>query len=156
MSDRRRFAGASANYLLRHLIGVSNALRSSVGEEIESRGHHLKASTPQVIVNLPIDGLGLSELATRLRLTLQRTGQLVAQLEELGYVERVLDESDGRAKRVVYTERGRKLLQDIDAADASITKEVSSVLGEKRFARLCRDLETLDREINGPDDVLRL
>jgi DNA-binding MarR family transcriptional regulator len=151
-----RFAGGSASYLLRHLIGVATAIRASVGQEIETRGHDLTSATSQLIVNLPIDGLGMSELAARLRLTLQRTGQLVTTLEEFGYVERVGDEHDGRAKRVIYTRRGRKLLHDIDATDAAVTREIASVLGERRFARLQRDLEMLDHAFNGSDDVLSL
>ncbi len=151
-----RFAGGSANYLLRHLIGVATAIRASVGQEIEARGHGLTPATSQLVVNLPIDGLGMSELAARLRLTLQRTGQLVTTLEESGYVERVGDDHDGRAKRVIYTRRGRKLLNDIDATDAAVTREIASVLGERRFARLQRDLEMLDHAFNGSDDVLSL
>jgi DNA-binding MarR family transcriptional regulator len=151
-----RFAGNSANYLLRHLMGVAIAIRAGVGEEIEAHGHDLTPATAQLVVNLPIDGLGMSELAARLRLTLQRTGQLVGNLEEFGYVERVADEEDGRAKRVVYTRRGRKLLEDIDAADASVIKQIAGILGERRLAHLCRDLEALDVAFNGEDDVLRL
>jgi DNA-binding MarR family transcriptional regulator len=98
----------------------------------------------------------MSQLAERLRLTLQRTGQLVRTLEEFGYVERVTDERDGRAKRVVYTQRGRKLLQDIDAADATVTREIATHLGTRRLASLCRDLEALDDAFSGKDDVLTL
>jgi DNA-binding MarR family transcriptional regulator len=151
-----KYAGASANYLLRHLIGVAGAIRARVGRDIASHGHELPPPTSQLLVNLPVDGLGMSELAARLRLTLQRTGQLVGELEEFGYVERVADEHDGRAKRVVYTARGRKLLQDIDAADETITKQITTVLGATGLARLCRDLERLDRAFTGEDDVLHL
>ena len=151
-----RFAGSSANYLVRHLIGVTVALRRSFREELESQGHELSTAMSELVVNLPIDGLGMSDLAARLRLTLQRTGQVVASLEESGYVERITDENDGRAKRVAFTRRGRTLLEHIDATDASLTKGIGSVLGERRFARLCKDLEELDQAINGPDDVLNL
>lgn len=151
-----RFAGGSANYMLRHLLGVATALRASFGEQIRARGHTFSPAVSQVIVNLPFDGLGMSELAGRLRLTLQRTGQLVDQLEQLDYVQRVADEHDRRAKRVVYTPRGLELLEDIDAVDRAVTSELAKLLGQQRFDRLCRDLETLDRAVTGADDVLQL
>ncbi len=151
-----KYAGGSANYLVRHLHGVAIAIRGRFGEEIESRGHNLTTAMSHLIVNLPVSGLGMSDLAARLRLTLQRTGQLVGSLEEFGYIERIADENDGRAKRVVFTRRGRKLLRDIDATDIAVTKEIATVLGERRFEHLCRDLEALDRAINGPDDILDL
>ena len=149
-------ADTRAIALLRHLLGASTAIRARVGEEVASRGHQLTGATAQVMVSLPIEGLGMSDLAARLRLTLQRTGQLVSQLEELGYVERTADENDGRAKRVAYTARGRHLLEDIDATDMALTQEIAELLGKQRFARLCRDLEALDVALNGPDHVLRL
>lgn len=155
-TNPRRYAASSANYLLRHLVSSALAIRRNVGLEIQARGHDLSAATAQLVVNLPIDGLGMSELAARLRLTLQRTGQLVARLEELDYVERVADEHDGRAKRVVYTRRGRKLLEDIDEVDAAVTRDIAAHLGDRRLASLCRDLAALDAAITGEDDVLEL
>jgi DNA-binding MarR family transcriptional regulator len=155
-TQANRYAGSSANYLLRHLLGIALTIRRNVGHEIQARGHDLTPATAQLVLNLPVDGIGMSELAERLRLTLQRTGQLVGSLEEFGYVERVTDERDGRAKRVVYTRRGRKLLEDIDAADAAVTREIAAHLGTRRLASLCRDLEALDAAFRGEDDVLAL
>jgi DNA-binding MarR family transcriptional regulator len=98
----------------------------------------------------------MTELAARLRITLQRTGQLVQQLEEAGYVERVPDEKDGRAKRVVYSRKGRRLLADIDEAMDELSEELAAVVGKRRFDQLCGTLEELDRALNGEDAPLRL
>jgi DNA-binding MarR family transcriptional regulator len=51
-------------------------------------------------------GSRLTELAERSRLTKQAVGEAVAELEELGYVQRVPDLADGRAKIIRLTERG--------------------------------------------------
>jgi DNA-binding MarR family transcriptional regulator len=140
--------------MLRHLIGAANAIRADFGAEIESRGHDLSPSTAHLLVNLPVDGIGMSELTERLQVSQQRTGQLVQMLEDFGYVERVADPEDGRAKRVVFTARGRRLLADIEKVDALVTKGLAELLGEKRFARLCKDIEALDSAIRGEDDVI--
>ena len=67
----------------RHLIGLSTAMRLRMSSGLLDRGHDLRPSTAQVIPNLPLDGLRMTDLAARLRLTLQRTGQLVFELEEV-------------------------------------------------------------------------
>lgn len=98
----------------------------------------------------------MSELASRLRLTLQRTGQLVQQLEEDGYVERVADPDDGRAKRVVYSARGRRLVEDSQRLMDEMSAEFTSIVGRVRFERLCDDLARLDHDLNGIDTPLRI
>lgn len=145
-----------AHQMSRHLIALSTVIRGRVSDGLLGRGHRLSPSSTQVIPNLPREGLGMSELAARLRLTLQRTGQLVQQLEEDGYVERVPDAHDGRAKRVVYSARGRRLVADIQTLMDEVSQEFTQVLGASRFERLCHDLAALDHALIGVDTPLRI
>lgn len=140
----------------RHLIGLSTAFRLRMRAGLVARGHELRPSTTQVIPNLPEAGLRMSELAERLRLTLQRTGQLVAELEALDYVERVVDPSDGRARIVVFAERGRALLRDIDEITDEILGRFSEAIGRDRLERLCGLLAELDAALHGPDAPVRV
>lgn len=55
---------------------------------------------------LPTDGARVTELAARARVTKQSMGELVTELETLGYVRRDPDPADGRAKVVAFTDRG--------------------------------------------------
>ena len=155
-APQREHRPGDANAMGRHLVGLSAALRERVARRLLERGHALSPSATQVVPNLPVEGLGMSELAARLRLTLQRTGQVLRQLEADGYVERVPDPRDGRAKRVVYSKRGLALVRDIDRVTAELRSEFESLLGSARFGRLCRDLAALDARVNGPDAPLRL
>src|SRR3954470_505974 len=52
------------------------------------------------------EGNRLTELAERADMTKQAVGEVVSELEGIGYVERVPDPSDGRAKIIKLTERG--------------------------------------------------
>lgn len=140
----------------RHLIGLSTAMRLRMSSGLIERGHDLRPSTAQVIPNLPIEGLRVSDLAARLRLTLQRTGQLVGELEEVGYVERVPDPNDGRAKRVVFSKRGQLLIRDIEEITREITDSFAAELGIDRFETLCELLDELDVKINGADAPVRV
>lgn len=135
----------------RHLIALATTVRRQVSEALRERGYVLDSSSTQVLPNLPLEGLGMSALASRLRLTLQRTGQLVQRLEEDGFVERVPDEHDGRAKRVVYSKRGRRLVADIDEIEKEITEALAATIGKRRFAQFCSDLADLDHAVNGVD-----
>jgi DNA-binding MarR family transcriptional regulator len=147
---------AAAHPMSRHLNGLATAMRLRMRAGLLARGHDLRPSTAQVIPNLPPDGLRVTDLAARLRLTLQRTGQLVGELEEVGYLERTPDPSDGRVKRVGFTRRGRALIHDID----EITQETSALfaakLGRERYRALCELLSELDVAVNGVDAPVRV
>jgi DNA-binding MarR family transcriptional regulator len=127
-----------------------------MSEGLEKRGHDLRPSTAQVIPNLPAEGARMTELAARLRLTVQRAGQLVAELESLGYLQRVPDPEDGRARRVVFAPRGRRLVRDIEEITAEITRDFAAAIGVRRFDQLCRLLEALDVALNGEDAPIRV
>ena len=71
-------------------------------------------------------GSRLTELAELSGLTKQSVGEVVADLEEMGYVQRAADPSDRRAKTIMLTERGhaastlaRQLFDDIEAGWAA-------------------------------------
>jgi DNA-binding MarR family transcriptional regulator len=138
------------------LLALSTAIRDRISAGILARGFALGPAATQVLPNLPPEGLGMSELSERLRLTLQRTGQLVQELEAEGYVAREADPSDGRAKRVVYTRRGRALLEQADAVMAGVSAELAGELGEARFRSFCAALAQLDTAVNGAEAALLL
>lgn len=149
-------AEAATHAMSRHLIGLATVMRLRMRTGLLERGHELRPSTAQVIPNLPPDGLRMTELAARLRLTLQRAGQLVAELEEVGYLERVPDPADGRARRVTYTRRGRALIRDIEEITRETMAHFTDQLGGDRFARLCALLAELDIAVNGADAPVRV
>jgi DNA-binding MarR family transcriptional regulator len=60
-----------------------------------------------VFGNIDPDGTRLTDLAERARMTKQSVGEVTSDLEQRGYVERIPDPSDGRAKIIRLTERGR-------------------------------------------------
>jgi DNA-binding MarR family transcriptional regulator len=82
------------------------------------------------------DGVRPSELAARLRVSKQALNYLLGQLEDRGYVERVVDEQDGRSRRISLTARGHDALRTIRAAVAEVEAEWSERLGRRRFAQL--------------------
>lgn len=148
--------GGAVSHISRHLVSVSSAVRIHISDGLRERGHTPTLATTHIVPNLPADGLRMSDLAARAQLSLQRAGQLVAELEDGGYVERVPDETDGRARRVVYTRRGRRLLADIEELLDEVTARLAAAIGKPRLEQLHRDLAELDAALNGPDAGVRV
>jgi DNA-binding MarR family transcriptional regulator len=87
-------------------------------------------------------GSRLTELAERSGLTKQSVGEAVADLERLGYVERVPDPDDRRAKTIKLTAHGADALETAGEIFADIERRFAEEIGEERFAE-CR--ETIER-----------
>jgi DNA-binding MarR family transcriptional regulator len=88
-------------------------------------------------------GTRLTELARRARITKQGMMQLVDDLEARGYVRRVPDEHDARAKVVRLTARGRRCAAEARRANAAVQGWVRRQLGPRRYEQLRDALEEL-------------
>lgn len=95
------------------------------------------------------DGTRLTDLAEQAQVTKQTAGFLVDQLEQAGFVERVPDPSDRRARLVRMTARGNSAVPIASAAVAEVEAEWTEHLGVWRMAQLRRALLQL-REITDP------
>src|SRR5919107_902203 len=74
------------------------------------RGHpEIRTPHGNVFPYLDTEGTRVSVLAERAQITKQSMAELVAHLERHGYVERVGDPTDGRAKLVRATALGREV-----------------------------------------------
>jgi len=76
-------------------------------------------------------GSRLGTLAEAAGVTKQSAGYLIDQLEAGGYVERMPDPVDARARLVVVTRRGRAAIEAARAEEAVIEAEWSAHLGEE-------------------------
>ena len=88
-------------------------------------------------------GSRLTYLADRARLTKQAVGEFVNDLEQLGYVARVPDPTDGRAKIVRLTEKGREAKLQAEATFFDIERIWAERIGQERMADLRATLEDL-------------
>jgi DNA-binding MarR family transcriptional regulator len=92
----------------------------------------------------PDNGSRLTELAERAMMTKQTVGEVVSDLVQLGYVERVPDPDDGRAKIIRLTPKGseayaagRRLIDELE-------RDWAERFGEQGVAALRAVLEAVN------------
>lgn len=96
-----------------------------------------------------LDGLRPIEIAARMHITKQSVHDLLGYMEERGYLIRVEDPADRRARVVRLTEKGRGLEREVRAQAASAEEQIASMLGERRFHQFRDALSALVDELNG-------
>jgi DNA-binding MarR family transcriptional regulator len=89
------------------------------------------------------EGSRLTSLAEASGLTKQAVGEAVDDLQRLGYVERVPDPTDGRAKLVHLTEKGAAARTIGRDALAEVERRWAEQLGEERVAAMRETLEEI-------------
>jgi DNA-binding MarR family transcriptional regulator len=91
----------------------------------------------------------VSVLAERAQMTKQSMAELVRHLEAHGYVERVPDPHDRRAKLVQVTDRGSAVFAIVREFVIEMEEWLNADLGRSRMSRLRDDLEALQRAAAG-------
>jgi DNA-binding MarR family transcriptional regulator len=94
-----------------------------------------------------LDGLRPSQLADRVGITKQSVNDLLGHLERHGYLVRVPDSADGRARVIRLSSRGRQLEQTIYAEAGEAELRIAEILGSQRFAHLHSSLELLTEQL---------
>jgi len=103
----------------------------------------------RVFQRIAADGSRLTDLADQAQMSKQSAGVLVDQLERLGYVRRIPDPADGRARLIVMEHRGRQAVEVAKATLDEILSEWKAYLGTRNFTLLQQILDQL-REITDP------
>jgi DNA-binding MarR family transcriptional regulator len=89
-----------------------------------------------VFVHLPAEGRRLTDLANAAEMSKQAMGELVDDLVEKRYLRRIADPTDGRARLIVWADRGKHAHEATMRAFATIEEELSEATGEEGLANL--------------------
>jgi DNA-binding MarR family transcriptional regulator len=76
-------------------------------------------------------------------ITKQSVNDLLGHLEATGYLERVPDPADGRARVIRLTSKGRRLEQTIYTEARNAQARIAEILGPRRFDELHSSLRLL-------------
>ena len=125
------------------------AMTDLLMQRLAERGHpEVRYTHGAVFQYLDDQGTRVSVLAERARMTKQSMTELVAHLESHGYVQRIPDPADRRAKLVCATERGREVFAIAREAMAELQARLDERLGATRMAELRRLLEEVGDELD--------
>jgi DNA-binding MarR family transcriptional regulator len=94
-----------------------------------------------------LEGVRPSQLADRAGITKQSVNDLLRHLEGHGYLLRVPDSVDGRARVIRLTAKGRRIEQTIYAEAGAAQLRIAEILGPRRFAQLHGSLELLTEQL---------
>jgi DNA-binding MarR family transcriptional regulator len=89
------------------------------------------------------DGLRLTDIAERANMTKQSIGEIVDDLVERGYAQRIPDPEDRRAKLICLTERGEAAQAHGRRLFAKVEKQWAERYGAERIAGLRELLEEI-------------
>lgn len=132
------------------MLIASRAAESRIFEAVHAAGFtDFTIAQGRIAAGIDPEGTRLSVLAERALVAKQTATALVDRLEKGGYVARVPDPSDGRARLVRLTDRGRDVLPVARAEEQRIEQEWGRHLGPRRMKQL-RDALTTLREITDP------
>ena len=113
---------------------------------LAERGHEVvRPAHGAVFQHLDDTGTTVTVLAERAQMTKQAMAELVAHLESHGYVSRVSDPKDRRAKLVLPTARGLEVFTLVQDLVPEVEKRIRAVVGKERARKLRVDLEKLRR-----------
>jgi DNA-binding MarR family transcriptional regulator len=147
--DNHRLLEFQLDSLQRHAIEFGEWMVRASNSHAHTLGHRrLRPAHARFMVFLGWEGSRITDIAKAMDVTKNAVGQLVTELEQLGYVERVPDPADGRAKIVRYTRKGRALIADAAAIAERLDAEIANIIGAKRLddlrsmlAEICHHLE---------------
>lgn len=128
----------------------ARAMESRVFAALAEAGFtDLSIAQARVAARIGPDGTRVTELAEQAGVTKQTTGYLVEQLERAGYVRRVPDPTDARARLVQIAGRGVAAREVARATESEVEAEWTAHLGARATEQLRRALTRL-RDVTDP------
>jgi DNA-binding MarR family transcriptional regulator len=100
-------------------------------------------SRGRLLPYIDIEGTRSTELAKRLGVSKQAVGRVVRELEDDGLLARALDEADGRAFLVTFTERGLEYLMRMHEAIRKVERDYEREIGADAIRALKATLSAI-------------
>lgn len=138
-----------------HMLGAIlripfQAIVSRIDEGLRARGFtDLRPAHFVIFQHIHPDGSRISQLAEQAQITKQSMGSLVDHMMACGYVERLPDPNDGRAKIVRLTGRGWELDSAAREVLSQVEQEWAEQVGDERLAQLKQTLTDLIAQLEG-------
>lgn len=141
--EQHRTIGALLRTPYRHLA-------REVYDELGRSGYsEVRQAHSVVFRHILPEGSRITELAERAGITKQSMASLVEHLQKHGYLRIKPDPNDGRAKRVVLTERGKAVQREAMRLSRKVERRWAASIGEEDMTNLRSLLERLYQHLEG-------
>lgn len=148
MADQQEGPAPSDANTVAMLGQAYSLLGFQIVDGVVAAGYPQKPKHSAVFAQIDLQGSRLVDLARRANMSPQAMGELVDELEELGYVTRRPDPTDRRAKLIVLTARGRKAVEAGKRTIGGLEDRITELLGAEGHRTL---RELLARLLEGAE-----
>ncbi len=124
-------------------------VEARVLDAVTAAGHEITLAQARLVARIGEHGTRLTDLAEQAQVTKQSAGFLVDQLERAGYVERIADPVDARARLIRISDSGWDVCRIARKVERDVLREWRTHLGPDRFAAMQEALVAL-REVTDP------
>lgn len=132
----------------RKLEELGETLRRRLMNKLIERGHpNLKMSFSAVLTHLAFAETRLVDIAEQAGMSKQAIGQIADEIETLGYIRRIPDPNDRRAKNLVFTAKGEHLIDQSIQALKEIEQELVKEIGTQEFEQFKHLLNRLSESL---------
>lgn len=144
--DVKSFEEAKRASVAQLLFKCARLLNEQAIDKVRSQAKlpNFRMAHTHLFPHIDLTGTRLTDLAARLGVSKQAVGQLVTELEAMGTLERIPDPTDGRAKLICFSEKGKlglfkgmHILSDMD-------QELAGKIGRRQMAQLHKALLALE------------
>ena len=125
------------------------AMNAAIIQRLVASGHTaIRPAHAKVFEHIGEHGARVVDMAEAAQITKQSMGELVGDLEAAGYVERIPDPADGRAKIVRLTAEGWDAVAIAVQVLEGIHDQLATRLGERRYRALVNALADVLDELS--------
>lgn len=119
-----------------------------------TKGHpDLKHSFGQVLIAIGPHGGRIQQMADMQGVSKQAISTVANELEDLGYIYRVVDANDARGLVLHFTERGRGLIEDSVTSVDELYREFEDLIGPRAMKKLTTSMSTLYRALHLEEEI---
>lgn len=137
--------GATAD---EHVVALMGLLMQYVRDTFAAEDWGgLRQSHFRLLHYVPREGISITDLADRLGMTKQASGQFVSHLVGTGHLEVRTDPGDRRVRVVVRTPLGGRTVKAVNARVARIERQWSEHVGAARYAEFRGVLDALGQHL---------
>ncbi|MEP4146569.1 MAG: MarR family transcriptional regulator [Halioglobus sp.] len=133
---------------------ISDYVTNRLQQLTMKKGHpHLKRSFGTVLTAIGPRGGRIQQMANSRDISKQAVSAIATELEELGYIKRVVDTEDARQVVLLFTPAGKALIADSVDSVEELAAEFSKAIGDSEQSHLTQTIGRIYRCLQLEEDI---